>query len=368
MSLEINIPGKWYFYWLIPSLISIVMSLLMMGHISFSWKKDHTMLHFQKICLLFGFFDLIQDIGLVTDMWEGHCRLHSTLFLSGNLYKAFIAVGGIAAMFVVIIYHIIPTEKQLIQFSIFLFSLSSFILLILFATESSYELTCQNNARDHLINANGVSIKSQLIFGFTFCLFTGCCCLLMTYMSIRILYRFKSYTHFYTFRTVILLYILIFLFAILPGSVFLLYIVILHKQYQFILKLTGLSLCASGSLFSLSYFILVFSPKIKKLFHIRKFYDQNNQIMLSSSETNSSTSKYKGVKVDSLTRKILYYDDSQWIESSNDQYGFIYSDTFPSNSIDRPTSQQILPIQKESFHTNLISSLYDIRIETPQNE
>lgn len=368
MSSEFDIPGKWYYYWLIPSIFSLLMSFIMIIHISFSWKKEHHMLHFQKVCLLFGFFDIIQDFGLILDTWKGHCRLQYILFLSGSLYKAFTAVGGLSGIYVIIIHHFFPTEKQLIQFSITLFLIATIVLSILFITDVNHDLNCTNEARENLITVDNVTLKSQLVFGLTFCLFTVLCCSLVTYMSYRILYRFKSYTHFYTFRTVIFLYVLIFLFAILPGCVYLINLVILREYHNFILEFTGISLCSSGSLYSISYFILVFSPKIKKLFKISKFYDQNSQIMLSSNSSVASSSGRIGRKVDSLTQKILYYDESQWIESTTDPYGLSYPESLPHNSVDHPTSQQLTPIQKDNFHANLISSLYDIRIETPQNE
>lgn len=372
MSVVLDIPGIWYYYWLIPSLISLLMSILMILHISFSWKKDNNMLHFQKVCLIFGFFDIIQNIGMILVISKGHCRVQYILFLSGSLYKAFTAVGGITGIYIIIIKHYFPTEKQIIQFSIILFIISSIVLSILFITDVNHDLNCTNNARENLIAVDNVTLKSQLVFGFTFCLFTVICCILVTYMTSRILYRFKSYTHFYTFRTVIFLYVLIFLFAILPGCIYLINLVILHEYHNLILELTGVSLCSSGWLYSVSYFILVFSPKIKKLFKISHYYDRNSQIMLSSGSTTTSSTIRPGRQIDSLTKKILYYDESnQWIESTaTDQYNDGYNDNDPSISGDRPNSQQnMTPIQqKDDFHSNLISSLYNIRIETPQNE
>jgi hypothetical protein len=410
--MAIDIPGPWYYFWLIPSIISGSMTLLMILHISYSWKTDQNLLHFQKICLFFGFFDIIQDIGLILDLWRGFCRVQYTLFLSGSLYKAFIATGGLGGLYVMIIHNIHPSDIVLIKWAFLWLLLATVVLLILFVSDEYHDLGCSENARENLIAVDNVSLKSQLVFGLTFCLFTLLCCLLVTYMSLRILYRFKSYTHFYTFRTTVFLYIFIFLFAIVPGCIYLLNLAISHEYHDTILEITGLSLCSSGWLFSLTYFFLNFSPKIQKfLLKMTRFYDNDNgygnqhsELPLSSQSSPAETisaapgppSSQSGKKKlhskasTLLTQTILsrYHDESHWIESGTDPYGLSYPESHSSADIthhdhvtnpvapytpsagprsDEPEAEGTGHEGNESFHNKLISSLYDIRMESPQD-
>jgi hypothetical protein len=419
MLAGMDLPGEWYFFWLIPSLLSALATLIMMTHILISWKLNHNLLHFQKLCLSFGFFDLIQDIGLILDLWKGICRIQYTLFLTGSFYKSFLATGGLGGLYLIIIHHIIPSNILILKYSILWFLFATFILLILFISDVYHELGCGEESRENLIAVDQVSLTSQLIFGFTYCLFTLLCCLLVTFMSLRILYRFKSYSHFYTFRTTVILYIFIFLFAIVPGCIYLLNLAISHEYHSTILEMTGLSLCSSGWLFSMTYFFLLFSPKIKKIFQKMTQPDFNHpespQILLSSHSSSPSHGRFESENEieqrsqqskqneggknrkksflnakNTLSRIILsgYHDESQWTESGTDPYGLSYIDSHGSvdithhNHVTNPTTPLPLPDLESSrgeaketdgegngsFHTKLISSLYDIHIETPQDD
>jgi hypothetical protein len=399
-----DVPGPWYYFWLIPSILSGFTTLLMILHISYSWRTDQHLLHFQKICFLFGFFDLIQDIGLILDLWKGFCRVQYTLFLSGSLYKAFVATGGLGGLYLMIIHSIHPSDVVLIKWASLWLLLATIVLLILFVSDEYHDLGCSENARENLIAVDHVSLQSQLVFGFTYCLFTLLCCLLVTYMSLRILYRFKSYTHFYTFRTTVFLYIFIFLFAIVPGCIYLLNLAISHEYHDTILEITGLSLCSSGWLYSLTYFFLNLSPKIRNFFlKMTRFNvhdNQNSELPLSSHSsvvgTDSSpspatsqpisgakTRKFSSKASALLTQTILSrYHDESWIESSTHPNSSSYPESHSSadithhDDVTNPVAHPQLSADPESgggsgdqsFHNKLISSLYDIRMESPQDE
>jgi hypothetical protein len=412
---SVDIPGEWYFFWLIPSVLSGAATLIMMAHILCSWKSHQSLFHFQKLCLLFGFFDLVQDLGLILDLWKGICRVQYSLFFAGSLYKSFVATG-LGGLYVVIIHHFIPSESLILKWSLLWLVFATMVLLVLFVSDVYHELGCAVEARENLIAVDGVSLTSQLIFAFTYCLFTLLCCLLVTFMSLRILYRFKSYSHFYTFRTTVVLYIFIFLFAIVPGGIYLLNLAISHEHHRTILEVTGLSLCSSGWLFSMTYFFLFFSPKLKKFFLKMTARDFENpkspQILLSSSsqgqgqggsssrEREGDVGRDEGQKrrpptagrISSLGQLMVsrYHDESQWTESGTDPYGLSWCPDsqgtvdithhgdmhvtnpitpfplpdFASGGGESVTSEE----RKESFHTKLISSLYEIQIETPQDD
>ena len=381
------------------------MSLLMMFHISSTWKTEQNLLHYQKISFFFGFFDLIQDIGLILDLWEGICRVQYTLFLSGSLYKSFIATGGLGGLYLMIIHNIHPSDLILIKWTFLWLLLATVVLLILFVSDEYHHLGCSRDSRENLIAVDNVSLRSQLVFGFTYCLFTVLCCLLVTLMSLRILYRFKSYTHFYTFRATVFLYIFIFLFAIVPGCIYLLNLAISHEYHDTILEITGLSLCSSGWLYSLTYFFLNFSPKIRKFVlkmtrNDNDYGNQHSELPPSSQSspipdaprTSSGGTKKKPHSKASalLTQTILsrYHDESHWVESGTDPYGLSYLESHSSVDITHHdhVTNPVAPLRpsagshddeivresgpgdesNESFHSKLISSLYDIRMENPQ--
>jgi hypothetical protein len=220
------------------------------------FSKEAKVLMFQRACALFGCFEMLQDLGIALYMWDQHCRLQYILFFTGSLYKAFLAVAGVAAIYLVSVLHVIPTDAEFMRYTSAWLSIATIVLIILFSSDANYEIGCINKEKGKLLNFENVSMKSKLFFILTYCLFTGICGVTVSYFSAKILYRFRTYKQFLTLRTTVGLYAAIFIFAVMPGALYLAHLSIQQQKHSdAFLESAGLSMCSAGWLFSFTYFL-----------------------------------------------------------------------------------------------------------------
>jgi hypothetical protein len=249
---ESIIESEYYYFWLVPSLISCSCSLFTLLDSCYIFRNvKKTMTFFDRQCALFSLADLLQCFSWFLGPRHDICSIQVYIFQCSILTKVFIGVLGSIILSYVVVQRKMPTVNMVRQYQA-LFSLIGIFCFAILCFFNSAAMFCRHHRDDPL------SESSRLAYIYAFIVIVAVCYLIIVGLTIPCFFQHEVFitSALLSLTQRLKLYSVIFTLCVCPGGALLISVAAAHHFNMVLYKLTAICGSSSGTVFAFSHYII----------------------------------------------------------------------------------------------------------------
>lgn len=242
---------EWFIYWIIPSLISFTLSLLMICHIlTYTSIITHI---FPLLYIIISLGDILQSISLLL-----HCQYRIIIFQLSILIKCISSLWSLILLYILICYNIKLKKSTFIKCTIiwYLYPIISSLILYYYNTDNIFCLYHNNNG--YISNISNISNQIKIlyfIFFFLPCIIAMIMIVILSLLNLRQLYLQGNLTnpHLIPLLRRLQWYPLIVTVCNIPSITMIAQLLITNSTTVLLMDISACTISLTGTFISLLY-------------------------------------------------------------------------------------------------------------------